>query len=313
MSKEAIEFESDGVILRGFFYPPNESREPRPVVVMSHGWGATLRMGLEPYAERFSAAGLGVLLFDNPCFGLSGGAPRNEINPWVRARATRDAVTFVAERPDVDQERIALWGDSGDAARVLLNAACDERVMAVVAFNPTFGVEPKSDPPDPSKVDSIRRTLEAETLPNELAVRDEGGPIVSPSPASDCLSPYPTSFRWFFEYGGRHGSGWQNVWSYAMNATEAPFSPYDCLPRVTVPVLMVIGRDDEIPSCAHAVSSQAFELIAGPAQWHDVDGGHFGALYEGSPAFEDAVNAEVRFLGEILGEHSAAPRSRTAQ
>jgi hypothetical protein len=93
-------------------------------------------MGLESYAERYSAEGLAVLLYDNPNIGLSEGEPRFEINPWVRTRATRDAITHSVGLPQVDAGRIAIWGDSGDAERVFLNAAVDDRVNAVVVYNP---------------------------------------------------------------------------------------------------------------------------------------------------------------------------------
>lgn len=36
----------------------------RPCVVMGHGFGATKDAGLEPFAERFQAAGADVLVFD---------------------------------------------------------------------------------------------------------------------------------------------------------------------------------------------------------------------------------------------------------
>lgn len=298
--RESVEFMSDGLTVRGYFYEPDTGVGPYPTVVMSHGWGATLRMGLEPYAERFCDAGFAVLLHDNPNIGLSDGEPRFEINPWVRARATRDAVTRAAGNPDVDTERIAIWGDSGDAARVFLNAATEDRVSAVIAYNPTFGNAVPAEPPNPSLVEGVSEVMAADSLPTDLKVSQGPALVVSADPNVDSMSPSPMAFRWFFEYGGRHGSGWKNEWSYALTQTEAPFSPYDCLPAVAVPVMMVVGRGDEIEWCNPDASRHALAQISGPTTWHDVDGGHFGALYTGSPEFEDAVTAQIRFLGTAL-------------
>lgn len=298
--REQIEFLSDGLVLRGYFYSPEAGDSAYPVVVMSHGWGATLRMGMEPYAERFRDAGFAVLLYDNPHIGLSDGEPRYEINPWVRARATRDAITHVSRLPQVDSERVAIWGDSGDAERVFLNAATDDRVKAVIAYNPTFGSQVPSEPPNPSVVDAISAVMALESLPAEMEKTLGPALVVSADPTVESMSPSPMAFRWFFEYGGRHGSGWENRWSYAMNKTAAPFSPYDCLPAVTVPVLMVIGRNDEIEVANPEASRHALAQVEGRTEWHDIDGGHFGALYTDSPQFEDAVNAEIQFLKEAL-------------
>lgn len=295
-----VEFVSDGVVLRGFFHEPDTGVGPYPTVVMSHGWGATLRMGLESYAARFREAGLAVLIYDNPNIGLSDGEPRFEINPWVRARATRAAITHAVDLPKVNAERIAIWGDSGDAERMFLNAATDDRVKAVVAYNPTFGNEVQADPPDSALIDGISAVMTADSLPTELKTTYGPALVVSPDPNVESMSPSPMAFRWFFEYGGRHGSGWKNQWSYAINETEVPYSPYDCLPAVRVPVLMVVGRDDEIEVANPDASRHALAQISGPAEWYDVEGGHFGALFIDSPEFEDAVTAQIQFLTTAL-------------
>ena len=56
---------------------------------VTHGTSATLTMCLDRYAEVFCNAGLAVLLYDHRNFGLSGGEPRQLINPWLHARCYR--------------------------------------------------------------------------------------------------------------------------------------------------------------------------------------------------------------------------------
>ncbi len=74
-----VEFPSEGISLRGRLYLPR--RLPAPVVVMAHGFSATIPMVLDRYAEAFQESGLAVLAFDQPGLGSSHGHPRGEINP----------------------------------------------------------------------------------------------------------------------------------------------------------------------------------------------------------------------------------------
>ncbi len=47
---------------------------------MAHGFGGTKDSGLEPFANRFTAAGLDVLAFDYRGFGASDGQPRQSLS-----------------------------------------------------------------------------------------------------------------------------------------------------------------------------------------------------------------------------------------
>ena len=147
---EAVEFPSEGALLRGRFYRPDRAA-PFPAVVMTHGTTATITMALDRYAEVFRQAGLAVLLYDHRNFGSSGGEPRQEINPWIQARGYRDAVSYLHTRTDVRHDRIAIWGDSYSGLIALVAAALDRRVAAVAVQCPTCGAEkPNAAPTDES-------------------------------------------------------------------------------------------------------------------------------------------------------------------
>ena len=72
-----IEFNADGVTLRGWFYKPKKGKGPFPCVVMAHGFSGTKEMSLDKFAEAFVAGGLSVLVYDNRCLGASDGEPRS--------------------------------------------------------------------------------------------------------------------------------------------------------------------------------------------------------------------------------------------
>lgn len=89
-----IEFNADGVTLRGWFYKPANGNGPFPTVIMAHGFTATKEMTLDRYAEVFAAGGLAVLVYDNRNLGDSDGTPQHDIDPTAQTRDYRYAVTY---------------------------------------------------------------------------------------------------------------------------------------------------------------------------------------------------------------------------
>src|ERR1700751_1982614 len=136
MARRDVEFNAEGVTLRGWFYAAGTGGAPAPAVVMAHGFSAVKEMYLDSFAEVFAAAGLNVLVFDNRNFGASDGEPRQEVDPWAQVRDYRTAITYAATRPEVDAERIGVWGGSYAGGHVLVVGAIDRRVECVVSQAP---------------------------------------------------------------------------------------------------------------------------------------------------------------------------------
>ncbi|HTF52408.1 MAG TPA: helix-turn-helix domain-containing protein, partial [Pseudonocardia sp.] len=130
MARQDIEFNAEGVTLRGWFYRAEGASGRAPTVVLAHGFSAVKEMYLDSFAEVFAAAGLNALVFDNRNFGASDGEPRQEIDPWAQVRDYRHAITYAGTRPDVDPSRIGVWGSSYSGGHVLVVAAIDRRVKA---------------------------------------------------------------------------------------------------------------------------------------------------------------------------------------
>lgn len=135
-----IEFNSKGVVCRGFHYGPEsddlEKEKGAPCVVMAHGFGGTIEMGLRPFAERFVEAGMHVLLFDYRHFGISDGEPRQLISVRRQHDDYISAINFARTLESVDPDRIALFGTSFSGGHVVKVAARDGRVAAVVSQCP---------------------------------------------------------------------------------------------------------------------------------------------------------------------------------
>ena len=294
-----VEFPSEGAVLRGFLYEALTGEPPYPLVVMTHGTSATIPMVADRYAEVFARAGVSALLYDHRNLGISGGEPRQEINPWVQSRGYRDAITFASALPRHDPSRIAIWGDSYSAGQVFLVAACDTRVKAVVAQCPVFGAAPPE--PDERAFAAIRDTFDSGDVSGTPEDRIGPLPVVSPDQAGtpSLLAPIQ-AFRWFVEYGGRFGSGWLNTTTRVVPSDVAPFSPFLCARHVTVPSLMLVAAGDEMVHANPRVSREAFESMGEEAEWYDLDGGHFGLLYHPSALFDEAAGVQAHFLTRQL-------------
>ena len=300
MSTESVEFPSQGAVLRGLLFRPSVQGRA-PVVIMAHGTSATIHMVADEYAEVFRQHGLAVLLYDHRNFGVSGGEPRQEINPWIQCRGYLDAIAFVRNLEGVDGTRIGLWGDSYSAGEVLVVGAVDERVNAIVAQIPVCGSEPPALKPTRANFEAIRTSL--------LSGDVSGGPDVTVGPlpvvshdqlgTPSLLQPLQ-AFRWFIDRGARHGTGWRNHVTRVIPGTPVPYSPVLCAPFLRPPVLMMVAPEDEMPHADYGVARLAYELMPEPKQWYDISGGHFGLLYHPSPLFDEASAVQLDFFTRWL-------------
>ena len=302
MMERLVEFPSQGATLRGrLFLPSTRARRP-PIVIMAHGFSATAHgMVADQYAAAFCDAGMAVLLYDHRNFGRSDGEPRQQIDNWLQVFGYRDAIDFVTTLDEVDRSQLAVWGDSKSGACVLVAAAFDKRITAVVTQVPACGDAPPAADPASAILEAMAGIYASPRL------RPVSGPSVGPTPvvAADqlanpsALTPL-TAFRWFMEYGGRYGTGWQNwVTGVSRDASE-PYQPVLCASQVRVPSLFVIATDDEMPGASSVIAHLAFELVPGPKELLDIDGGHFGLLYHPGALFDLASRAEREFLLRTL-------------
>ena len=103
-----------------------------PAVLLVHGSGGPLR-GLDPFAEK--AANFGVHVFvvhyfeRTDHYWAAPGQIERHFLEWMET--VRDAVSFIAEQPEVDIKRIGLLGFSLGAYLSLSLATQDDRIAAV--------------------------------------------------------------------------------------------------------------------------------------------------------------------------------------
>ncbi|RGP81371.1 hypothetical protein FLONG3_515 [Fusarium longipes] len=136
-----VEFPTvDGVTLRGWFYSA-AGEGKHACIIMANGLAGLKEQFLPKFAQRFQAAGYGVLLFDHRNWGASDGLPRSETNPIQTSRDYADAFDYVASLDEVDATKIVYWGTSMCGGSVILAAAFDKRIRAVVSQIPFMSGE----------------------------------------------------------------------------------------------------------------------------------------------------------------------------
>jgi pimeloyl-ACP methyl ester carboxylesterase len=112
------------------------TRGPHPAVVLVHGLGATHDMMLPQYEQHFARAGIATLAFDYRCTGASDGQPRQHISMAAQRTDVDAALDFVRTRPEVDADRLALWGTSLGGMNVVRVAATRADLAAAVVQCP---------------------------------------------------------------------------------------------------------------------------------------------------------------------------------
>ena len=159
-------------------------------------------MYLDRFAEAFADAGLAALVYDNRNFGASDGEPRQEIDPWAQVRDYRTAITYATTRPEVDSERIGIWGSSYSGGHVLVVGAIDRRVKCVVSQVPivsghvNFRMLVRAD-----FIAGFQAQFNAD---REARFRGEPPamvPVVDEDPLAPLALPTPDSYAWFTETG----------------------------------------------------------------------------------------------------------------
>jgi hypothetical protein len=158
VTSRQITFYSDGTPCYGrIFFPKGfTARGKWPAVVVGHGINAQA-VGIEKYAARFAERGLVAMAIDYRTYGYSGGdvlllepdtttdelavwekeariqVKRTNMNNFRETEDFRAAISYLQGEPGIDPERIGIWGSSNGASVVLMVAALDARVKAVVA------------------------------------------------------------------------------------------------------------------------------------------------------------------------------------
>lgn len=281
MPRRDIEFSAEGVALRGWFYPSESMGDSHPTIVMAHGFSAVKEQYLDRYAEVFSTAGLNALVFDNRNFGDSDGEPRQEIDPWQQVNDYRHAITYATTLPEVDSDRIGVWGSSYSGGHVLVVAAIDRRVKAVVSQCAMVdGYQNLRRLVRPDFLGGFRQTFDADRLARFNGDAPATVPVVDQDPLAPSALPTADSYQWFTHSGSTIAPNWRNEVTLRSVEMFGGYVPADFIEYISpTPLLMLPAVNDVLTPADLAI--EAFERARAPKRIEILPGGHFDIYTKG--------------------------------
>jgi hypothetical protein len=133
--EERVFFSSGSLKLAGILHLPEDMKpgESRPAVMVLHGFGGNKNGGVpEVAAKLFEKLGYVTLRFDMRGCGNSEG-PRGKVICLEQVEDTSSALTYLAGRPEIRADRIAVMGFSFGAAVAVYAAGVDKRIAACIS------------------------------------------------------------------------------------------------------------------------------------------------------------------------------------
>ena len=256
-----------GIELTGDLYmPKNKSVEKMPAIAVSGPFGAVKEQSSGLYAQEMASRGFITLAFDPSFTGESGGKVRYVASPDINTEDFSAAVDYLANRKDVDAEKIGIIGICGWGGMAINAAAMDTRIKATVAStmydmtrvnaNGYFDADDNADARFANKTAlNKQRTIDYKNGKYDLA-----GGVVDPLPddapqfVKDYYAYYKTP-RGYHKRSLNSNGGWNKTSS--LSFINMPILQY--ADEIRSPVLIVHGEN------AHSryFSEDAFKKLTG--------------------------------------------------
>ena len=299
MTFEDITFRSEGVTCRAWHFRGEGGAVAgpagRPIVVMAHGFGGTRDAGLQPFAERISAAGMDVLAFDFRGFGASEGEPRQSISIKRQIQDYHAAVDAAKSLPGIDRGRLAIWGTSLSGGHVFHVAADRSDVAAVIAMTPlTSGMAASRASAGSRGVGTaVRWTALGVASRISLA---RGGAVKLMPLVSRPGEPGALALDGAYEsYTSMAGPTWRNEVDVAVGFELGAVRTTSAAKRLKSPLLVQIADFDRYVPAESVVKT----AVHGRAEVHHYPCDHFD-VWPGHDWFEKAVGDQVAFLSRTF-------------
>jgi len=271
-----VTFDSKGLTCRGWLYTPDyiDTNQKVPTIIMAHGFSAVKEQALPGFAERFAEAGLRTLLFDYRYFGSSDGEPRCQLFPLEMVEDYRNAITWVCEQPNVDADRIGVWGTSFSGGLAAYTGTFDRRVKAVVAQVPSLTNAESRRATDPAKWDSVGAFLLEDRIARYRTRAVNYMKVVAPE-GEPCILPGAESYEAFMELK-TNAPNWRNEVTLESLEKVREFDPVSLIHLMAPTALLVIAAEQDSLISLDAVmaayerATKPKELIVHPIKHFDI-------------------------------------------
>jgi fermentation-respiration switch protein FrsA (DUF1100 family) len=289
--REPVRFVADGLELAGELRLPDAvgPAEPGPAIALTGPFTGVKDQVVTTYADRLSAAGFVTLTLDHRGFGQSEGRRSHEDSQGKLADL-RAAVGLLADRPEVDADRIGLVGICLGGGYAVRAAAVDPRVRAVAgiagAYNsPAWFAE------------AMGLSAYRSALGSFLERYDEYLPAVAADNAEAAMAgdePYAY-------YGTTRSASphWQNQVTRGSLHSLMTFDALGAAPLLTdTPLLVVHGTVDAY--CSPELAAELYARADGPKEIAWLDCAEHIDLYDVEPHVDRAADLTADFLSRFL-------------
>lgn len=240
-----IEFISKESLCRGWLYIPDVVSKvgALPGIVMAHGFAGHKEMGLDRFAECFKAAGFVTLVFDYRFWGESEGEPRNQIFALEMVEDYRNAITWLSKRPEVDSDRIGIWGTSYSGGLCLHVGTHDKRVKAVVAQVPSTLNPESRRSKAPDTWDVIGESLISDRIQRYETGEVNYLKVVAPE-GEACIFPDKDAYDFYMEFK-EFSPKWRNEVTLESLEKVREFDPVSLIHMMAPTALLLIAGEND--------------------------------------------------------------------
>jgi fermentation-respiration switch protein FrsA (DUF1100 family) len=294
---EKVRFTSGDSFVVGNLYVPADyaqgTRYPAVVVVGSLTSVKEQMGGI--YAIEMARRGFVALAIDYRHYGESGGEPRQYEDPEAKAADLSAAVTYLASRPDVRTDGIALLGVCTSGGTVLYTAARDERVAAVASVASHLA-EPSITPALYGGVEGVARRREAGKAARAAYEATGENALIFAYHNTDTTASHVAPMEYYMDQtrGGRV-KAWTNAFAVMSWENWLDFDPVSEAARVTIPALIVHTDNCALPDQAR----KTYAALKGPKTMHWTTGDHF-QFYDGPEKVAEAADVTAEHFRRHL-------------
>lgn len=286
-------FVTEGDTCSAMLHVPDGAGDTQlPGILMVGGWGSVQQALTISFVKRFVAAGYAVMEFDFPGWGLSGGWPRQDINPWRRVKAANAALAHLKNQPQVAAHRIVVWGTSFGGGHVVDLATQHPDLQGVIIQVPMLdGLTTVRAVPLPRLAQLIGLGVVGLLKPGAalqiptVARKGEFGTMDRDN-AWDALQ---------LGLDAHPGAKYVNRVTARSVLTIGFYRPWTRLKDVQIPMLIVGATRDTV---APFVEDKVRKVANPHLSVVQIDADHFDPYFE--PCFPAALKPQLGFLNKVM-------------